>query len=103
TATANDIEAGATLDVHNAPKGPAGTKPIMFPANGKVMTLLQFNGNEFPNPLTTASCAGYAAPTGPAITLQIASVPSVTAHSIQRNGVNLDHCWFDETTYTNPN
>ena len=39
---------------------------VINPANGKVMTLLQFNGNEFPNPLTTASCAGYAAPTGSA-------------------------------------
>jgi uncharacterized protein YkwD len=106
TATANDIEAGATMDVLSAAKGPAGTKPIMFPGNGKTTTLRTFGGNEFPDPFTTASCAGYTAsfdnPSGPAITLQIASVPSVTAHSITRNGTAVEHCWLDETTYTNP-
>lgn len=99
----NDIEAAASLNVHNGTLGPAPTAPVMFPANGKTMTLKEFTGNEFPNPFTAPSCAGYAVPTGPAITLQlVTTTPVVTAHSIQRNGVNLNHCWFDETNYTNP-
>jgi hypothetical protein len=102
TATADDIEAGATLDVLSGTKGPAGSKPIMFPGHNKVMTLRQFGGNEFPSPFTTTGCTAYVAPTGPHITLQIATVPNVTASSITRNGATVEHCRYDETNYVNP-
>jgi hypothetical protein len=59
--------------------------------------------SETPDPLT--SCPGYATPAGLPIIIQVGPgnrTPHITAHSITRNGVSLEHCAFDETTYTNP-
>jgi hypothetical protein len=34
--------------------------------------------------------------------VQTAGTPSVSAHSLTRNGQPIDHCLFDGTSYVNP-
>jgi hypothetical protein len=77
--------------------------PIFWPPNEQTTTILSFDGDEWPNPLT--SCPGYKTPTGSPIYLQIGSgslTPNVTASSFQKGNQKLDHCIFDETNYANP-
>jgi hypothetical protein len=79
------------------------TFPIAYPGDGKIINLRSFDGGEWPDPLT--SCAGYAAPAGLPIILQVGPgnvTPNVTAHSFMQSATSLDHCLFDETSYTNP-
>ena len=48
---------------------------------------------------------GYTAPAGLPIILQIGDgslTPSVTAHTITSGGSAVEHCVFDETSYSNP-
>ncbi len=76
--------------------------PITWPADGVAVPLTSYF-NEYPDPLS--SCAGYSSPAGLPIILQIGAgdmTPEVTSHSFVHGEVNLDHCVFDETTYTNP-
>jgi hypothetical protein len=84
---------------------PAGTTfPIRWPRAGGSIPFLSYNGNEFPNPLT--SCPGYTAPTGPPIMIQIGPgnvTPQVTAHLFMQGNTQLVHCVYDETSYINPN
>ncbi len=80
------------------------TFPISFPAPSQIMPLRAYNGHESPEPLT--SCAGYSAPSGPPIILQLGNgsqSPNVTAHSFQDATSIRESCEFDETNYTNPN
>lgn len=97
---------GATLDVKRGlgDVPPAVSFPVFFPQDGGFTWLTAYNGNEFPNPL--ASCPGYVAPSGPPILLQLGSgnlSPTVTDHSFSQGDTPLEHCIFNETTYTNPN
>jgi hypothetical protein len=76
--------------------------PIFFPGDGATMPVLQYSG-EYPSPLT--SCPGYTPPSGPPIILQLGTgsvTPVVGATSLRREGVNLAHCVFSETSYVNP-
>jgi hypothetical protein len=96
---------GAGLDVLRGLGSvpPAVEFPVKWPSDGKTVSLTAHWG-ESPSPLT--SCPGYSAPSGLPIILQIGSgglVPTVTAHSFTQDGTPLDHCVFDETSYTNPN
>jgi uncharacterized protein YkwD len=77
--------------------------PIEFPPTDSVIPLAVYEGQEWPDPLE--SCPGYVAPTGLPITLQLGAwIPvQVTAHSFTHDGIALEHCVFDATTYTNPN
>ncbi|MFN8534342.1 MAG: CAP domain-containing protein [Dehalococcoidia bacterium] len=100
-------ESGGTLDVIRG-RGfdpPAGVSfPIMWPANGKVVDLPSYNGNESPDPLT--GCPGYVAPTGLPIYLQLANsrpAGSTVTTSFSSAGTPLEHCWFDGQTYANAN
>lgn len=98
-------QAGATLDVLRGRGGlpPGTTFPLYFPGDGGRTWLLSYDGNEYPDPLT--SCSGYTAPSGPPLILQLGSgsvTPSVTAHSLLDGASPVDHCVFDETNYTNP-
>lgn len=96
----------ATLDVihglqFNSPR--ATGYPYTFPADGAVVPLTSYTGNETPDPLT--ACAGYKAPTGLPIYLLLGSgsiTPNVTAHSLTSGGVAIEHCTYSETNYTNP-
>ena len=97
-AAALDILRGQTSD-----EPPAGTYPVMWPPDGQITSILSYDGTEWPNPLT--SCPGYKVPSGPPIYLQIDSgelTPNVTATLFQKNGKDLKHCVFDETSYMNP-
>jgi hypothetical protein len=97
---------GATLDVIRGlvDSLPTGlTYPIKFPSGAGELPIRSYYGNEYPDPLS--SCAHYPAPSGPPIILQIGDgslTPTVTAHSLRLNGVNLPNCVFDETNYRNP-
>ena len=96
---------GATLDVGRGLGAlpPAIGYPLIYPKPDSFTWLYRYNGGEFPDPLT--SCAGYHAPTGPPIIVQIGNgdrVPDLLSHSVLRNGNVLDSCIFDETSYSNP-
>jgi hypothetical protein len=98
TAAALDVLRGRTASV------PAGVQfPVVFPANGMVLPLNTFPGNEFPDPL--ASCPGYGPPAGLPLLVQLGTgttPPAVTDHTLTRDGVAVEHCLFDETSYANP-
>jgi len=95
----------ATLDVLRGGLGslPSGiTFPIMWPGNGKTVPIFQYEGNETPDPRTHAGYTGY---TGIPIIIQLGSgsvTPSVTSTSLTTGGSSVEHCWFDETNYINP-
>ena len=83
---------------------PGVTYPVFWPADGRSVAQTSYTGGEIPDPLT--ACAGYVAPTGLPIIVQLGpgwtAAPPVTASSFLENGVPLAHCLFDETSYTNP-
>jgi hypothetical protein len=95
---------GATLDVRRG-RGtlpPDFAYPVMYPNPGGETWLRQFNGFEWPDPLTHC---GYTAPAGAPIMLQLGSgalTPQVTGHSLHNGDAPLAHCVFDETTFTHP-
>ncbi|WP_169709622.1 CAP domain-containing protein [Deferrisoma camini] len=81
--------------------------PLFFPGPDAVVHLLEYPGLESPDPLS--GCDGFTAPTGLPLVVQLGSdpfgtnVPDVTAVSLQAGGgTDLEVCWFDEATYTNP-
>ncbi len=96
---------GATLDVS---RGRASAPqdisfPIPFPRDGGHTWILQYWGNEFPDPID--SCAGYIPPTGSPIMLQLGPgnvTPNVTDHQLSSNNQLLESCVFDETSYMSP-
>jgi hypothetical protein len=78
------------------------TFPLPWPGDGAVSPLRSYSGAEAPNPLS--ACPGYRAPTGAPILLQLgpgATDPAVTETSLSSDGVALEHCTFDYTTYVN--
>jgi len=100
---AGRIQTGGAIDVLSSRSvdPPVGVAfPVLYPADGMTAPLTKFPGNESPDPLT--SCPGFAAPTGAPVIVQLDGTPSVTAHTLTRNGVAVDHCLFDETSYANP-
>ncbi len=99
------IQTAAGLDVIRGRSVPPPTVayPIVWPADGTTVPI-GTHTTEYPNPLS--SCAGYKAPTGLPLIVQVgagADVPRVT-HSAVSNGTRwLHHCVFDESTYRNRN
>lgn len=97
------VQTAAGLDViRGRGVAPASTAyPVVWPANGSSVPLTTYIA-EYPNPLT--SCAGYEAPTGLPLIVQLGSggtVPHVTASRIAEGTRELDHCIFDEGSYRN--
>ncbi|CAG0981118.1 hypothetical protein ANRL4_01878 [Anaerolineae bacterium] len=95
---------GATLDVIRGlgSISPSVSFPIKYPGDGQTIGLRSYAGGEWPDPLS--ACAGYATPSGLPIILQIGPgnlTPNVTAHTFMQGTTPLEHCVFDETTYTN--
>ncbi|HSH02974.1 MAG TPA: CAP domain-containing protein [Anaerolineae bacterium] len=94
---------GATIDVlrGRAATVPDGiTFPLMYPRDGGGIWVRQFNGFEYPDPLK--SCPGFATPTGAPLYLQLGGgelVPAVTEARLERDGVEVSVCVFDETSY----
>ncbi len=95
---------GAALDILRGwGSSVAGVSfPIRWPGDGSTTPLRAFQVGEYPDPL--ASC-GYSAPTGLPILLFLGTgslTPNVSGHALWRDGVPVEHCVFDETTYRNP-
>jgi uncharacterized protein YkwD len=99
------FQMGAALDVISGRvfTATAGiTFPIEWPGDGMTVPLTLHWG-ETPSPLT--SCPGYSEPAGLPIILQLGRgelTPDMTGHSFTRGGTPLEHCVFDETSYSNP-
>lgn len=77
--------------------------PIFFPGDGGTAWVHKSFLPEWPDPLS--SCPGYSKPTGPPLYVQFGSgsgTPQVTASSVRQGDRVLDHCFFGETTYNNP-
>jgi hypothetical protein len=75
--------------------------PIVWPAPGSSVPFISHFG-EYPSPLT--SCAGYQAPSGLPLIVQIGSggaTPHVTGSWFAEGDRQLEHCVFDESTYVN--
>src|SRR5262245_53949361 len=98
------IQTAAALDViRGRSVNPAAVFPVVFPSDGRTLPIGTFKGHEVPDPLS--ACPGYAAPTGVPLILQFdpgAPPPTVTASTLTRDGVVVEHCRFDGTTYVNP-
>jgi len=99
-------QTGVTLDVLRGlgPLPNGISFPLPFPSDGSETWLHRFNGNEWPDPLT--SCPGYSPPTGAPIMLQLGVgnvTPSVSDFSLKAGDSTLPACIFDETTYVNTN
>lgn len=97
------FQMGATLDVLRGLGQIPGTVryPIFWPGDGASVPIGHHWG-EYPSPL--ASCPGYTVPSGLPVIMQIGPgnvTPSVTGHSFKKDGVEIEHCVFDETNYTN--
>ncbi len=103
--SAKVLKFGAALDVLHGRVATAVAKPtfpVMWPGDKQVVPLHQ-GVTELPDPLT--GCKGYSAPFGLPIVLQLGTggaVPKVAGSTLQISGRNIDHCRFDETSYTNP-
>lgn len=103
-ASGGRIQTAAGLDVlrGRASAPPAVTYPILWPASGASVPLVSHHA-EYPDPL--ASCPGYAAPSGLPLIVQLGrgfKVPQVLGSFITDGTAPLEHCAFDESTYTNP-
>lgn len=102
---------GACLDIsrgRSTKEPPTGTYPVMWPGNEQKISILNYRGTEWPDPLSSCPgiTAGYWNPSGAPIYLQIGSgetTPNVTATSLKQGSTELEHCVFDETNYYNPN
>lgn len=97
------VKSGAALDVINGRTGSPNPSmfPIFYPADGQALPIDRYPGNEIPDPLT--ACTGYTAPSGPPLMVQFQSAaPAVTDHTLLEDGVAVDNCVYDGTTYTNP-
>lgn len=106
------IQMGAALDVIRGRSSSTTVQyPVAWPAAGTTIAAPNpevcpagtacFWG-EVPDPLT--SC-GYVAPAGLPIILQLGAgnvTPRVTSSSLTAGGGVLEHCVFDQTSYTNP-
>jgi len=85
--------------IERSQSGPG--KPVAFPPENSTIDLAA-GENEWPDPLT--ACAGYSAPTGLAITIQLGTwmTPKLTAFTIERDdGTTIEACGFDATSYSN--
>lgn len=91
---------GATLDVARGldPEREAPGYPIFFPGDGEQIPYGRYFGSEYPDPLTGCPDRGFQ---GAPLLVQLAETPWVTSVVLTKDGVQLDRCVFDETTYWN--
>lgn len=97
TAAGLDVIRGRRMDFTPVPF------PIVWPADGATVPLTSHE-DEYPSPLT--SCKGYTAPTGLPLIVQLGrgdGVPEIMGAVISDGEAFLEHCLFDERTYTNRN
>jgi hypothetical protein len=90
-----------------SPSAAGVASPIEFPPDGSTIGMRSF-GNEWPDPLT--NCAGYAPPTGLAITLQLGTWldTKLSDYSVVRenadgaNDTSIESCGYGSSDYSNP-
>jgi uncharacterized repeat protein (TIGR01451 family) len=104
-----DWKMAAVLDVIDGLVDPVPSGisfPIMWPGDGAIVYLRSYDGSESPDPLV--DCPGYLASTGLPILLQVGDgsvMPPLTVSNTvitQRDGSSVEHCEFDELTFTYP-
>lgn len=81
------------------------TFPVMWPGDGSTTYLRAFPGYEWPAPLPHCGYGGYEDRAGLPLILQLGPdsvTPEVTAHALTMNGTPVEHCVFDETTFSHP-
>jgi hypothetical protein len=79
-------------------------EPVEFPPDRSTLPVaLRSFGGEWPDPLS--SCPGYGPLTGEPIGLQFDDrfIPKLTAFTVTRNGMRVETCGIDSTSYTNAN
>jgi hypothetical protein len=83
-------------------------KPVEMPPAGFTLPIAAYDGGANPDPLS--SCLGYSAPSGVPIILALgASVEGEEAevkaskHLLEEDGVEVESCAFDASSYANPN
>lgn len=99
------VKVASVLDVQSglSDAPPNVTYPIYYPPNGGTSFVLRQSLLEYPEP--TASCPGFEKPTGPPLIVQLGDgrlTPNVTEFQVWVDGVPVETCAFDETTYSNP-
>jgi hypothetical protein len=98
------IQTAAGLDVIRGRSTPSAPRyPIVWPADGTTVPLTS-HYDEYPSPLT--SCRGYTAPAGLPLIVQLGpgtGVPEIMGSVITDGESFLEHCVFDERTYSNRN
>lgn len=103
------IQTAAGLDVirGRGPAPPADIRyPVLWPAPGASVPLTTHR-DEYPSPLS--ACAGYKAPSGLPIIVQLGSgagLPQIVGSYVgagEGGGEAIEHCVFDEGTYRNRN
>ncbi len=98
-----NLQMGAALNVIAGRDATVqATFPVLWPGNNTTVPI-RLHWGETPNPLT--SCPGYTAPSGLPLVVQMGSgnvTQVVSASSFTQNGQALEHCVFDETTYSHP-
>jgi hypothetical protein len=81
--------------------------PVEFPPDGATVNLQSFNGDDYPDPLTT--CPGYKAPTCLPISIQLGQgfgpdgSLEVESDFVTRDGVEIETCLISATSYVGPN
>jgi hypothetical protein len=96
--TTSPWQEGGALDTIQGNSFSGGSYPVYFPGHGTTEPLTTYGGGEFPDPLQ--ACAGYSAPTGLPVFIQVGGNVNTTAgavHSFTGNGVALNHCVIDSS------
>jgi len=102
------FDMAAALDVRRGLGSvPGGVQfPLKWPDHNTTVYLTRYDGLEQPDPLTSCPGFGLVVGSGLPIIVQLGRgdvTPDVTAHSFKRGATVLEHCIFDETSYTNSN
>jgi hypothetical protein len=101
---------GAVMDVRRGLGQPNVAYPVKWPDHNTAVYLTTYDGGEQPDPLTSCSGIGLNGPAGLPIIVQLGAgdvvgpntpLPVVTFTSFKEDGVERDHCVFDETSYQN--
>jgi hypothetical protein len=110
TATNPSIRSAATLDIVRGLSPNPATTTTVFPGDGSTLPVGQqsYRGGESPDPLS--HCPGYNPGGGAEINtgtplfalLPSAPMASTLTASVTRDGVAVESCAYDETSYTNP-
>jgi hypothetical protein len=95
------FQAGVTLDVNRGLSlyAPPTAYPIVFPGDGKTMPFSHYYGTEHPDPWTSCPGGDFV---GAPIIAQLGSAPDDVSVKLVKDGVTLERCIFDETSYTHP-